>query len=59
MTEHFSFAIMVSVCVMSVCIASVKGCQAVYNADSIRADTEQRIKLHQEFKGESHESKTN
>lgn len=59
MNEHTSLALMVSVCVIAICIASVKGCQAVYNPDSIRADTDQRVQLYKMTKGESHESKTN
>lgn len=39
-----------AVMVIAICMASVKGCQAVYNPESIRAETEQRIKIHQAFK---------
>lgn len=59
MNEHTSLALMISTCVIAICIASVKGCQSVYSPDSIRADTAQRVQLYKMTRGESHESKAN
>jgi len=58
MNEHTSLALMISTCVIAICTASVKGCQSVYNPDSIRADTEQRVQIYKMTKGESHEQQT-
>lgn len=46
----------VSVCIFMsitvICWACVRGCDRVYNPDTIRADAESRVKLHDAFKHE-------
>lgn len=41
--------VLAAVTIMTIGICSLKGCQAVYNPDAIRADTEQRVMLHKEY----------
>jgi hypothetical protein len=46
--ESVCLYLAVCICIIAVCVASVKGCQRV-RADSIRADAEARIAMHKEF----------
>lgn len=41
--------VLAAVTIMTIGICSLKGCQAVYNPDAIRADADARILLHREF----------
>lgn len=36
--------------VVSICFTAVRGCDRMYNPDTIRADAETRIQLHKAFK---------
>lgn len=49
MSQHAVFGLTVCVVVISICVASVKGCQRVYDPASIKADAEARVMLHKEL----------
>jgi hypothetical protein len=49
MTTDDRLVILMCVTIMTIAVCALKGCQAVYSPDALRADAEARVLLHKEY----------